>query len=75
MSEEQHLGEVEKTLLYISEARDRAKRARRDLERAGGAPHLVEALRDSEDALAAEHRRLMQKSFFAVSTDQERLAV
>jgi len=73
---ESHLSEVEKTLLYISEARERAERARAALESADGEPHLIAALKATEQALADDHRHLMQRTFFAVpSSDQERLAV
>ncbi|MGH7314707.1 MAG: hypothetical protein ACREJS_00440 [Candidatus Rokuibacteriota bacterium] len=73
---ESHLSEVEKTLLYISEARERAQRARAALERAEAEPHLIAALKATEQALADDHRKLMQRTFFAVpSSDQERLAV
>lgn len=72
---EGHFAEVEKALLYISEARERAERTRQALERADAEPHLISALRQSEEALAAEHRRLMKATFFAVDQDQERLAV
>lgn len=71
---EAHFGEIEKVLLYVSEARERAERARRELSKTGAEPHLIGALRASEAALLAEHRRLMQSTFYAV-TDQERLAV
>ena len=73
---ESHLSEVEKTLLYISEARERAERARSALEKADAEPHLIAALKETEQALADGHRKLMQRTFFAVpSGDQERLAV
>jgi hypothetical protein len=73
---ESHLSEVEKTLLYISEARERAQKARVALEGAGAEDHLVAALKAAEQALADDHRNLMQRTFFAVSSnDQERLAV
>jgi hypothetical protein len=73
---ESHLSEVEKTLLYISEARGRAGRARAALDSAGAEPHLIAALKATEEALADDHRKLMQRTFFAVpSSDQERLAV
>jgi len=71
---EAHFGEIEKVLLYVSEARERAERARRTLSKAGAEPHLVAALEASQAALAAEHRRLMQSTFYAVA-EQERLAV
>lgn len=71
------MSEVEKTLLYISEARERAERACKALEDDGDAePHLIKALRQTEATLAAEHRRLMQATYFAVpQDDQERFAV
>ncbi len=73
---ESHLSEIEKTLLYISEARDRARRARIALEAAGAESHLISALKMTEESLADDHKKLMQRTFFAVpSTDQERLAV
>lgn len=71
---EAHFGEIERVLLYVSEARERAERARRDLVAAGAEPHLVASLAASEAALAAEHRRLLQSTFYAVP-GQERLAV
>jgi hypothetical protein len=75
VGDEQQLREIEATLLYISEARERAQRARQELERGGGEQHLIEALRSSEAALAGEHRRLMQASYFAVSNDRTQLAL
>jgi threonyl-tRNA synthetase len=73
---ERHLSEVERVLLYISEARERAQRARNALQSAGAEAHLIAALDAAEEALAADHRKLMQRTFFAVaSSDQGRLAV
>ncbi len=73
---ENHLSEVEKTLLYISEARERAGRARTVLESSDAEPHLIAALKATEQTLADEHKKLMQRTFFAVqSGDQECLAV
>lgn len=70
------MSEVEKTLLYISEARERAGRARAKLEGDGAEPHLISALEATEQALTGNHRKLMQRTFFAVpSSDQKRLAV
>lgn len=71
---ESHHSEVEKVLLCISEARERAGRARIALERGGAEPHLVAALTQAEDRLRQERRRLLRSTFYAV-TDQERLAV
>jgi hypothetical protein len=73
---EKHMSEVEKTLLYISEARERAERACTALEEDGAELHLIKAMRGAEQALAAEHKRLMQATYFAVPDDeQERFAV
>lgn len=73
---ESHLSEVEKTLLYISEARQRAERACSILEKAGAEPHLIAAVKAAEHSLADDHRKLMQRAFFAVpSSARERLAV
>lgn len=71
---EAHFNEIERVLLYISEARDRAERARVALLKDGAENHLVEALEATEKTLRAEHRRLMQMTFYAVP-GQEQLAV
>lgn len=67
---EAHFAEIEKTLLYISDARRRAEKAvkaiRRDAE-----PHLVAALEDAERELEAVGRLLMQKTYFAVPNEQQ----
>jgi hypothetical protein len=68
---EAHFAEVEKTLLYISEARERADRSARGLARDGAETHLVEALEDAERELLAVHRRLMQTTYFAVPRSHE----
>jgi hypothetical protein len=71
---EAHHSEVEKVLLYISEAREPAKRARVVLTRDGAEHHLVAAREEREERLRQEHRRLLQTTFYAVP-GQERLAV
>lgn len=71
---EAHHGEVEKVLLYISEARERAARARAVILREGGDQRLIDALEQSEEALRTEHRRLLQATFYAVP-EQGRIAV
>ena len=43
---EAHFSEVEKVLLYISEARVRAERARLSLVKGGAEAHLVGALKE-----------------------------
>ena len=67
---ETHFAEVEKTLLYVSEARERAERAARQLSRQAAAQHLVEALEELERELDDLHRRTMQRTYFAVPKEQ-----
>jgi hypothetical protein len=73
---EAHFAQVEKTLLYVSEARERAERAAKSLERDGADAHLVEALEGAEQELLAVHRRLMQATYFAIPRHvEEQLAI
>lgn len=67
---EEHFAEIEKTLLFISEARKRAERAAAGLESDGAEAHLVAALRQTERELEELGRRLMQQTYFAVPKDQ-----
>jgi hypothetical protein len=72
---EAHSGEVEKVLLYVADARDRARKAADQLAADGAPGHVTQALRDSEQELAALHRRLTQSTFYAVDDDALKLAV
>lgn len=67
---DEHLTEVERVLLYLSEARGRAERSAAALEEAGAELHVVAALRDTEAGLAELHRLLLQKAYFAVGGNQ-----
>jgi len=67
---EAHFAEIEKTLLYISEARKRALRAQKELKQGDAEPHLVEALGEAERELEVLGRILMQKTYFAVPKQQ-----
>jgi hypothetical protein len=67
---EAHFAEIEKALLYISEARKRAERTAKELRRGGAKPHLVEALEKAERELEAVGRHLMQETYFAVPKEQ-----
>jgi hypothetical protein len=67
---EAHFAEIEKALLFISDARQRAERAANAIEKDGAESHLVEALRDAEQELEALGRRLMQRTYFAVPDSQ-----
>ncbi len=67
---EAHFAEIEKALLYISEARERVERAGKALARDGAEPHLVEALEEAERELEVLGRTLMQRTYFAVPKEQ-----
>lgn len=67
---EAHFAEIEKVLLYVSEARERAERAAAAIDRDGAEAHLVEALRQAETELEELGRRLMQRTYFAVPDAQ-----
>lgn len=72
---EAHFNEIEKVLLYVSEARERAARAAGSLAKTDAEEHLVAALQQAEAELATLHRRLMQGTYFAVPSDQAKLTV
>ncbi|HMM49078.1 MAG TPA: hypothetical protein PKE32_05640 [Miltoncostaeaceae bacterium] len=67
---EAHFAEIEKVLLYISDARERAENTRKTLEKGGAEAHLIAAVRESEDELARLHKRLLQQTHFAVPKPQ-----
>jgi hypothetical protein len=67
---EAHFREIEKVLLYVSEARKKAATVADAIERDGAEPHLVEALNQAEKELADLHRLLMQGTYWAVPKQQ-----
>jgi hypothetical protein len=67
---EAHFAEIEKTLLFISEARERAQRAAKTLDGDDADEHLVAALEEAERELEALGRTLMQRTYFAVQKEQ-----
>jgi hypothetical protein len=67
---EAHFSEIERVLLYISDARERAERVARELARDGAETHLVEALEEAERELESLGRTLMQRTYFAVPKQQ-----
>lgn len=69
--DEAHFLEVEKALLYVSEARERCGKAIVTLRKDGAERHLVEALEAAERDLQSTHRRLMQQTLFAVPADPQ----
>lgn len=70
---EAHFSEIERALLYISDARERAERSAAALAKDGAEEHLVAALRAAEADLAALHKRLLQSTYFAVPKAQLRM--
>lgn len=67
---EDHFREIEKVLLYVSEARKRAATVADAIARDGAEPHLVEALTAAVQDLEDLHRRLMQGTYWAVPKQQ-----
>ena len=72
---ERQSSEVEKVLLFISDAQSRARRASELVERDGADAHIVEALREAQTELGDLHRRLMQGTYYAVPERAQQLAV
>lgn len=72
---ESHSGEVEKVLLYISDAQERARRASDRIEKDDADAHIVAALRDAQRDLGDLHRRLMQGTYYAVPELTQKLAI
>ena len=72
---EAHFDEIERVLMNISGTRRRAEKAREALG-SDAEPHLSEALQEAADQLEQLHRRLMQRTYFAVpdeNPDQQQL--
>jgi len=72
---ERQSSEVEKVLLYISDARARAKRAAAAVDKDGADAHIVAALADAERQLGELHRQLAQGTYYAVLDSSLTLAV
>jgi cellobiose-specific phosphotransferase system component IIA len=72
---EAHSCEVEKVLLYVGDARERASAAAERVARDSAEEHVVQALRDAERELAELHRRLTQQTFYAVADAGMKLGV
>lgn len=72
---EAHSGEVEKVLLHIGDARDRARAAAERMAKQDAEDHVVKALREAEQSLSEIHRRLTQQTFYAVPDAGLKLAV
>lgn len=72
---EAHSSEIEKVLLFISDAQERARRAGDCLRQEGADPHLIAALREAQGQLGDVHRRLMQQTFYAIPEPAQQLAI
>lgn len=72
---ERESSEVEKVLLYIGDASSRARRAAESVQKAGADEHVVAALVEAQRELAELHRKLAQRTYYAVADDPLKLAV
>ncbi|MEX2211615.1 MAG: hypothetical protein WD689_07615 [Gaiellaceae bacterium] len=68
-----HLEELDRVLLYMSEACQRAAQVAQTLEREGADPDLLEAVEDAERDLSSAYLRLMRRAYFGIPTGQLRL--
>jgi hypothetical protein len=67
--------EVEKVLLYIGDARERARRAADAVAKDGAESHIVDALAEAEIALGELQQKLTQATLYAIPEDTLKLAV
>lgn len=72
---ESQSSEIEKVLLYISDARTRTKRAADAVAKDGADAHIVQALADAERQLGELHIKLSQGTYYAVPDDSLKLAI
>lgn len=63
--DEDQFYEIEVLLLYISEAMDRSVKARKELLKLEAPPHLVAAVEETQAALRADFKKLVQSTHFA----------
>jgi predicted O-methyltransferase YrrM len=68
--DEPHFAEVDATLMFIEDARERAERAAARLRKDGAEPHLVEALERATEELSATQKTLLQRTHFAAPAAQ-----
>lgn len=72
---EEHSSEVERALLHVGHASDRARRAAAQVAKDGADPHVVKALEDAAEELTQVYRRLAQATYYAIPSDDLKLAV
>ncbi len=69
---EAHFNEIERALLYISHARERAERAAKALRKDDAEPHLIAEMERAQAELRELHDSLMQGTYFAIPEKQAR---
>lgn len=67
------LVEVDKALLVLSEARERAESAARAMRRDGVEPQVAEAFEEADRKLLAIHGDLMRVTYFGAPTGNSQL--
>lgn len=67
---EAHSSEVERVLLHIGHACDRAKRGAEAVSNGGDDPRVAKALVDCADELSRVYRQLTQSTYYAVGEDE-----
>ncbi len=67
-----HLEALDETLLLLSEARERAERAAREIREDEGQEFIADALERVDAELLAMHRRLMDETYFRVATPSDK---
>lgn len=65
-TQEDHVREVERALMYIAQAKRKCEEIAEELAKAGAEDRLVDGLRTAGAALRAEHNRLLNRSHFPV---------
>lgn len=72
---EAHSNEVERVLLHIGHACDRAKRGAQAVSKDGDDARTAKALADAADELSRVYRQLTQSTYYAIDEDGLKLAV
>jgi hypothetical protein len=68
---ERELGEIERVLLYVGDARTRADRAAIELARERAPAHVVDALADTARRMTDAYQALSQGTSYAVVPETE----
>ncbi|MGB2876393.1 MAG: hypothetical protein WBB76_13100 [Gaiellaceae bacterium] len=68
-----HLADIERALLVISEARERAEQAARSVKKDEGDATIVAALEEADESLLAVHGKLMRAAYFPAGGTERQL--